>query len=54
MAKKMKSFRLDQEVLDMMQTLVVYLSSEKSIKLNETMLLELLVTEKYKELVERD
>lgn len=46
-----KNYRLEQEVIDMMQTLIPFVSSEKSIKLNETMLIELLVTERYEKLL---
>lgn len=52
MAKKMKSYRLEEEVLDMLETLKVFLSSEKSIKLNDTMVIEMLISERYKKMME--
>lgn len=46
-----KSFRLDAEVIQMMETLIPFLSSEKNIKLNNTTLLEMLVSERYERLI---
>ena len=46
-----KNYRISEEVVQMMETLIPFISAEKSIKLNETMLLELLVVERYKELL---
>lgn len=51
MAKLRKSYRLSSEVVQMMETLIVYLSAEKNIKLNETTLLEMLVSERYEKLL---
>jgi hypothetical protein len=46
-----KNYRLESDVVDMMQTLLSFVSAEKNIKLNETTLLELLVSERYEKLL---
>lgn len=51
MPKIRKSYRIDSDVLDMLHTLLPFISAEKGIKLNETMLLELLVSERYARLL---
>jgi hypothetical protein len=53
MAKVKKQFRLEEETVQMMLTLIPFLSSEKNIKLDQTKLIELLVSEKYEELLKR-
>lgn len=51
MTKIRKNYRLSSDVIEMMETLVVFLSSEKNIRLNETTLIELLVSERYERLL---
>jgi len=47
MSKIRKNYRINEEVVQMMETLIPFISGEKNIKLNETMLLEMLVSERY-------
>lgn len=47
MVKIKKDFRLDEETLYMMDTLLPFISAEKSIKMNRTSLIEMLITERY-------
>ena len=54
MVKVRKNFRFDSETLEMMDTLVVFLSSEKHIKLSHTTLIEMLVSERYEKLIKGD
>lgn len=51
MAKVSKHFRLDLEVIEMMETLIPFLSAEKNLKLNNTTLIEILVSERYQKLL---
>lgn len=51
MTKVRKTFRLDKETTDMMDTLIVFISSEKNLKLDRTKLIELLVSERYERLL---
>lgn len=53
MAKIKKDFRLEEEIIDMMDALIPFLSSEKNIKMNRTMLIEMLISEKYNDLLKR-
>lgn len=54
MPKIKKQFRLEEETIDMMDTLLPFLSAEKGIKLDRTKLIELLVSDRYAQLLKKE
>lgn len=51
MAKVSKHFRLEEETVQMIDTLLPFVSSEKGIKFDRTKLIELLVSDRYSQLL---
>ena len=54
MAKISKHFRLEEETIAMMDTLLPFISSDKGIKLDRTKLIELLVADRYAQLLKKE
>lgn len=48
LAKIKKDFRLEVETIQMMDTMIPFVSAEKNIKMDRTKLIEMLITERYK------
>lgn len=51
MAKVQKTFRFDEETMDMLDTLIPFLSADLGIKLDRTKVLEKLISERYERLL---